>query len=176
VQGTEEAMNSDKPRTGDPQRTGPSVNRGRSKQDYGTPWGFIRSVEAKWGPLIADLAASGQNKKAAAYYSIENDALSRSWSQDFPEGNLWLNPPFANISPWAEKCKEEGVRRDGLIFLLVPASIGTDWFAQHVHRHARVLGLSPRLIFEGTKDPYPKDLMLCLFGKATDGFDVWRWS
>ncbi len=159
-------------------KTGASLNRGRSKQDYGTPWPFIRAVEAKWGMILHDLACTRANAKApSGYYFDEGiDALKQSWADDFPAGNLWLNPPFANIDPWAEKCAVEGPMRHGLIFLLTPASIGTDWFANRVWRRARVLGISPRLTFEGTEDPYPKDLMLSIFGRATDGFDVWRWN
>lgn len=161
----------------DIERTGPSINKGRSKQDYGTPWPFIRAVEAKWGPLVHDLACTRENAKApSGYYFPEDDAFKHSWSKDFPSGNLWLNPPFANIDPWAERCAWEGIRRDGLIFLLTPASIGTDWFRARVWGNARVLGISPRLTFEGTDDPYPKDLMLSIFGKATDGFALWRWA
>lgn len=56
-----------------------------------------------------------------------------------------------------------------------PASIGSNWFAEHVHRRALVLGLNgPRLKFEGSPDPYPKDLMLVCYGESP-GFDVWRW-
>lgn len=159
-------------------RTGPSVNKGRSKQDYGTPVDFIRAVEAKWGPMVHDLACTRANAKApSGYYFDEGvDSLMREWAKEFPEGNLWLNPPFANIEVWAEKCAREGQERFGLIFLLTPASIGTDWFARHVWGTARVLGISPRLTFEGTEDPYPKDLMLSIFGKATDGFGLWRWK
>lgn len=157
-------------------KTGASLNRGRSKQDYGTPWAFVRAVEAKWGPMVHDLACTRENAKApSGYYYPEDDALDRSWSADFPTGNLWLNPPFYNIGVWAEKCAYSATKRDGLIFLLTPASIGTDWFAARVWPSARVLGISPRITFEGTEDPYPKDLMLSIFGKATSGFDVWRW-
>lgn len=159
-------------------RTGPSVNKGRSKQDYGTPWPFIRAVAQKWGPLVGDLACTRENAKADRGYYFEEgiDSLQHEWGRDFPTGNLWLNPPFANIAPWAEKCADEAWKRDGLIFLLVPASIGTDWFAAHVWEKARVLGISPRITFEGTTDPYSKDLMLCLFGKGTAGFGLWRWQ
>ena len=38
-----------------------------------------------------------------------------------------------------------------------------------------VLGLSPRLTFEGETDAYPKDLMLSVFGFGLHGFDTWRW-
>ena len=158
-------------------RTGPSINKGRSKQDHGTPWGFVRAVEAKWGPMVHDLACTRENAKApSGYYFPEVDSLAQNWSKDFPTGNLWLNPPFANIGEWAAKCANEGVRRDGLIFLLTPASIGTEWFADHVYGNARVLGIRPRLTFEGSTDCYPKDLCLSIFGKATDGFALWRWD
>lgn len=150
--------------------------RGQAKQDYGTPWEFVDAVASKWGPIVHDLACTRANAKApSGYYHPEVDALTRDWSADFPTGNLWLNPPFKTIEPWAEKCAFHGIRRDGLIFLLTPASIGTDWFRARVYGNARVLGVSPRLTFEGEKDPYPKDLMLSIFGKATDGFALWRW-
>lgn len=159
-------------------RTGPTVNKGKSKQDYGTPWAFIRAVEAKWGPIIHDIACTRANAKAlSGYYFDEGlDAFARSWSADFPTGNLWLNPPFADIDPWAEMCAFHAIRRDGLIFMLTPASIGTEWFRAHVWENARVLGLGPRMTFEGAEDPYPKDLMLSIFGRATAGFDLWRWA
>lgn len=158
-------------------KTGASLNRGRSNQVVGTPWDFIRAVENRWGRLVADLACTNANSKAPAGYCLDKgvDSLTADWSRDFPAGNLWLNPPFASIDPWAEKCATHGARRDGLIFLLTPASIGTDWFRARVWGNARVFGLSPRITFEGEKDPYPKDLMLSVFGKATAGFDLWRW-
>lgn len=146
-----------------------------SRQDYGTPWEFIRAVEAKWGPIVCDLAAHAGNAKAPLYYDESRNSLSVSWAREHPTGNLWLNPPFSHIEPWAESAAYAATRRDGLILMLTPASIGTDWFRHRVHGNARVLGISPRITFEGAKDPYPKDLMLSIFGKATGGFDVWRW-
>ncbi len=157
-------------------KTGASHNRGRSKQYYGTPWTLIRAVEQKWGPLVADLAASQENAKASDWIDEATDSFNVSWSARWPHGNLWLNPPFANIGPWAERCAFHASRRCGLIFLLTPASIGTDWFRARVFPNAMVLGISPHITFEGTKDPYPKDLMLSVFGKATKGFDLWRWT
>lgn len=150
--------------------------RGQSKQDYGTPWEFIEAVELRFGDITHDLAASSGNAKAETWYGEAEDSLSLPWSLAHPHGNLWLNPPFANIAPWAEKCFQESAARGGLILFLTPASIGSNWFAEHVHRKAFVLGLAPRLTFEGTPDPYPKDLMLSVFGAGLNGFDTWRWK
>lgn len=156
------------------ERTGASLNRGRSRQDYGTPWAFIEACTARFGPLAWDLAASSTNAKAPRFYDEAADSLKQDWRK-LP-GTLWLNPPFANIAPWAEKCAVDGSDRCGLLLFLTPASIGTDWFSRHVERNAVVLGLSPRLTFEGTSDPYPKDLMLSVFGYGLTGFGVWRWD
>lgn len=160
------------------ERTGASLNRGRSKQDYGTPWEFIRAVEARFGPLVFDLAATAENRKAPLHWGpdVGIDSLTRDWAKAHPTGNLWLNPPFSNIEWWASKAANEAPFRHGLILMLTPASIGANWFAANVNRKAMVLGLSPRLTFEGTNDPYPKDRMLSVFGLGMSGFDVWRWD
>lgn len=154
-----------------------------TKQDYGTPWEFIRAVEARFGRIEWDLAAHDENAKCVNFIGPDRDSLTVDWAELSPTGTLWLNPPFKNIDPWAEKCAAEGARRHGLIAMLTPASVGTDWFARYVHRKAIVLGLSPRMTFEGTvnpktgkPEPYPKDLMLSVFGMGMNGFDVWRWK
>lgn len=163
-------------------RTGPSIKRGKSAQDYETPKEFIEAVEKRFGRLEWDLAANAKNKKALNYFGPDHknpdcrDALSADCDWDSllgGGGTLWLNPPFANIEAWAKKCCSVRFRR-GFTVLLTPASIGTDWFREYVRNSAFVLGISPRLTFE--KDPYPKDLMISVFGYGLHGFDSWRWD
>lgn len=153
--------------------TEPIQKPGRSKQDYGTPWEFVRVCGQCFGMPTWDLAASLENRKAPAHYDEAADSLKQDWTR--LDGTLWLNPPFADIDPWAEKCATVRDRR-GFTLLLTPASIGCGWFARHVLGKAMVLGISPRLTFEGTTAPYPKDLMLSVFGFGLSGFDQWRWD
>jgi len=157
-------------------RTGPSVNRGGSKQDYGTPLDFLRAVHNRFGLLSWDLACTSENCKAPAgfYFDQGEDALAQPWGGLL--GNLWLNPEFANIEPWAAKLAAECRDRSAFALFLTPASVGANWYARHVHGKAFVLGLSPRLTFEGTSDPYPKDLILSVYGFGLHGFDTWRWK
>lgn len=150
--------------------TGPSVNRHRSKQDFGTPWPFIRAVERRFGPIAWDLAAHAGNTKHANYFSIEQDSFKQDWHK-IP-GNLWLNPEFSDIDPWAAKCAAEMTLGAKALFL-TPASIGANWFAKHVYQKALVIGLNGRLSFDGIA-PYPKDCMLSCFGFGV-GFEVWNW-
>ena len=153
-------------------------------QTWATPWEFIRAVEVRFGPIHADLACTRENAKAGVgLFHPDVDALAVSWADRFPDGVLFVNPPFAKIEPWAAKCAIESTRRKGLILMLTPAAIGTDWFAAHVHRKAQVIGIRPRIPFDGTPinpktgkpDGFPKDLMLTVYGLGFSGFDTWRW-
>jgi len=146
----------------------------RSKQDYGTPWELIRAVEKRWGKLAVDLAANtdGGNAKAPRWL---DDALTAHWAASFKDELCWLNPPFTDIGAWAYKCKFE-MALGARVIMLTPASVGAEWFADHVEGVAHVVALRPRVVFEGCKDPYPKDCMLTLWGIREDvGFETWRW-
>lgn len=166
--------------------TMPKQKRGRSKQTYATPWEFIRAVERRFGPIAFDLAAEASTAKAPAYWGPDNgtDSLSMPWAERLPTGNLWLNPPFGDVAPWARKCAMEAPNRRGLLLMLTPASIATDWFADYVFPHAFVLAIRPRIAFEGTVpnpktgklDGFPKDLMLSVYGLGINGLGLWKWK
>lgn len=151
---------------------GPTIKRGKSRTDYPTPWEFVRAVEKRFGPLTLDLAASETNTKADSYFDVTQNSLVQPWHRY--SGNLWLNPPFDNITPWAEKCASESFL-GATIFFLTPASVGANWFRDFVHGKALVLGLNGRITFEGATDPYPKDCILSCYGLSA-GFDVWAWQ
>lgn len=157
-------------------RTMPAQKPGRSKQDYGTPLDFIAAVERRFGPLRIDLAATAENKKAPIWIAPESDSLHENTAWD-PSGLAWLNPPFANIAPWAAKCAyhaEAFAANKSRLLFLTPASVGSNWFDDHVHKKARVLFLKGRLTFEGCSDPYPKDCILSVFGERP-AYEVWDW-
>lgn len=152
--------------------SGAAHHRGSSRQNFATPPEFVHAVEARFGAITVDLAASADNAKAPAWIDEERNSLLVDWHKF--DGLLWLNPPFAHIKPWARKCDVESAL-GARIALLVPASVGSEWFNDHVHGRALVLPLRPRLTFVGADDPYPKDLMLCVFGEPA-GFEPWRWK
>ena len=154
----------------------PVQKPGYSKQTYGTPVAFIEAVEKRFGAITFDLAAGKENAKCKDYWTETDNSLTQPWAEKHPKGNLWINPPFGSIGVWAKKCAEESLKRQGLILFLTPASIGTNWFADHVHQKSMVLGISPRLTFEGETTPFPKDLMLSIYGMGFKGFDVWKWK
>ena len=151
---------------------GPTIRRGKSEQVVGTPWEFIHAVEHLFGPLKWDLAATAENAKAGQFLTPEQDSFTYKWHK--LAGLKWLNPEFGYIEPWVEKCALES-SLGAKILLLVPASVGSNWFCEYVHNRAMVMPLNGRITFVGNSDPYPKDLMLCAYG-FKPGFQPWRWN
>jgi phage N-6-adenine-methyltransferase len=156
----------------------PAQKPGRSIQTYGTPPEFIAAVKRRFGvrEFYYDLAASSENSKGRYHFCEEENSLAQDWTKHKTR-QLWLNPPFGNIQPWAQKCNmfaSVASNHGGRIFFLTPASIGANWFADHVWGPlARVIALQGRLSFDGIA-PYPKDCMLSVFG-AKPAFEVWDW-
>lgn len=149
------------------------------RQDYQTPHEFINAASRRFGVPTFDLSATtGQQIRTAIHwYTPEQDSLRQSWA-NLPEGTrvAWLNPPFANIRPWASKLTSECRWLQRWTLMLAPASVGSEWYRRHVHGKALVLSLSPRLRFVGERAPYPKDLILVCAGYGAVGFDTWRWG
>lgn len=157
--------------------TEPRQKPHKSKQTYATPREFVLAVEKRFGAIVFDLAAEAETSKAGPYscFTKEDDALVKDWVEDASgAGWLWLNPPFGDIASFAAKCAHESAR-GARILMLVPASIGSNWFRDHVLGKAMVLGLNPRMSFDGLA-MYPKDLMLCVYAHGVNGFDQWRWK
>jgi phage N-6-adenine-methyltransferase len=157
-------------------RKGAGLARHQSKQDVQTPEEFILAVEARFGLLKFDLAATDENSQANQHWgpgSKVPDSLVEDWT--LREGVLWLNPPFGDIATWAAKCATCRDRSGWLLFL-TPASVGSNWFQQHVVPNAHVIELRDRLTFVGSADPYPKDLLLSCFGYGMTGRSAWHWD
>lgn len=162
--------------------TMPRQKPGRSKQDYQTPPEFIAAVKKRLGivEFDYDIAASPINAQAADYITAEQDALAlTSWR--FGDGWNWLNPPFNNIGNFAERCVHEWCGDNVRTAMLVPASVGSNWWRDYVHccPDTLALFLNGRLTFVGETMPYPKDCALVLYGGANPSddiiYDVWSW-
>ena len=57
-----------------------------------------------------DLAATSKSAKSPRYFTIEDDALSKSWANSvdpFMPLTGWLNPPYSNVLPWVQQALAE---------------------------------------------------------------------
>lgn len=157
----------------------PKQKRGKSKQDYRTPSHFLQAVKNKFKLVRfdVDLATSGKrNSVAPVYVTEKQNSLSLDWFEEFPQEQMWLNPPFGHIRPWAKACSQFSGVFGGRIFLLTPASVGANWFEDYVFENADIYFLNGRIHFVGEKDAYPKDCMLSVFGDVEPDISIWRWK
>ena len=154
----------------------PVQKPGKSEQSVGTPIDFLDAVRRRFGTIVRDLAADIDNAVTPRCITVAGNSLVQPWAEDDPTGLLWLNPPFSDIRPWARKCAVESKMRHGLIVMLTPGGVSTNWFHDHVAPNAYVLDLNPRLRFIGHDQDYPKDLILSVFGYGLVGRAQWQWK
>lgn len=133
------------------------------------------------------------------FFSIKEDSLSQDWEfilKNPGEGKYgWLNPPFCapkkkclpgcekerckkrgfhdlydqpGISAWMEKCVLES-KKGARIVSLTLATRGTKWYRTIVRPNSLSLILCKRIAFEGSKDPYTRELQLNIFGSGMIG-------
>lgn len=162
--------------------TEPTQKPGRSKQDYGTPEAFIDAIARRFGRPDFDLAASTTNAKAAAFFTLEagQDSLKQDWAKLRNEHGeaaqvAFLNPPFGNIRPWAAKLDAECRFLPRWTLMLVPASMGSLWWNDHVLGKCQADGVT-RMQFVDADSLYPKDLALCCYGYGVTGHGFWQWT
>lgn len=150
----------------------PQQKPGRSKQDYGSPKPFLAAVCQRFGTIDFDLAARADNAVCERFYSPEEDSLKQDWT--LPGVRVaFLNPPFADIRPWAAKL-ESARHLPRWTIMLVPASMGSAWWADHILGKCQADGI-PRMAFTGADGLYPKDLAVLCAGFSVAGSGYWDW-
>jgi phage N-6-adenine-methyltransferase len=149
----------------------PQQKPGRSKQDYRTPPEFLAALKYRLDieDFTCDVAATAENSVGLSYCE---DGLEEPWARS---GWNFCNPPYGHITPWVSIAWEETYRHVRTA-MLVPASVGANWWANHVDGKAHVLFLNGRLTFQGCTAPYPKDLAVLLYTPyVKGGYEVWNW-
>lgn len=153
--------------------SGPNAPPQAGQQSYRTPRAFLDAVLRRlvWDKFDLDLACTQADCVAelGIYHDLGLDALELEW----PEGErAWLNPPFGLSKAFARKCAQSSTS----VAMLVPASVGSAWFAEYVDGKADVIFLRPRIVFlQPDGQPCPaginRDCMLAVYprGALRDG-------
>lgn len=127
--------------------SGPNSNPAVSAlQSYRTPPEFLDAVQRKFDTTIAfDLACTAEDKVAPhGFEHPTHDALASAWPTIDGRFAAWCNPPFAKAGSFARVAAESPHCRT---LMLIPASVGTRWWAEHVDGRALVVMLRPRIVF-----------------------------
>ena len=101
--------------------------------EWGSPPWLVAELAAEFahGHFDLDVAASAQNAKAPAFYTIEDDGLAQPWF-----GRCWCNPPYGytdalgrHVGAWMTKAAAEvSEGRAELVVALVRASVDAGWW------------------------------------------------
>lgn len=158
--------------------TQPTQRPHESDQVVLTPPDFLTAVQARFGPIDVDVAASSSNVCRTWFgpgSPIAQDGLAVAWPRD---AVVWCNPPFRDCAAWTRKASAE-VSRGVFSLVLTPLALETRWF-EAIEQDCCALVLRPRLRFVGHDHDYPKGLMLLvygLWGELEPGtIRPWRWK
>lgn len=139
--------------------------------EWGTPQDLYDRLDAIYNFML-DPCASHQNHKAPAYYTKEEDGLTKPW--DVP---TFMNPPYGRgIFPWIKKAAWESQIHSSVVVCLVPARTDTQWF-QYCFRNARCITFLPgRLKFvmpdgkSSDSAPFPTALVVFAPSRECAGY------
>lgn len=185
----------------------PAQRPGKSKQNYQTPKALLDAIRMRLhiNEFAWDLAADKNNTvvptffpgqsqlEQKRYYDEVDDSLTQSWNLG---GWNWCNPPYADIEPWVAKAANESLNGASTV-MLVPASVGANWWKTWVEPYAFQSFLNGRLCFipnwkdhtkidkdTGLVVPafkqrplYPKDCAILLYTPWNFiGHEIWSWE
>lgn len=167
----------------------PLQKPGHSRQDYGTPPELLNAIRKRLDILDFefDLAADETNTVVSSqnyggdiglvknHFNIEDNSLTKDWHKWGGPKWMWLNPPFANITPWVEKAYKES-KLGAHIVVLVPTSFA-EWWRDWVEGKCYITNLQGRVKFVGCPAAYPKDISILLYTPwGFRGSEVWDWK
>ncbi len=146
-----------------------------------TPKRFVHAMVQKFGPIEWDLAANAEHTVAPNFFDIQQDSLAQDWTKC--TGLKYCNMPFDRIGPWVEKAHEWKEKLFPIgdaksLLLLVPGSIDSNWWEEHVHEHCFEWRLKGRVPFYPDKPKwgFPKPLVLLEYHPCVQpGVGYWDW-
>lgn len=134
-----------------------------AKQEWNTPPCLFNQLRREFDFTI-DLAADATNAKCNAYFTAEEDALSRAeW-----HGVCWLNPPYGSqtsrLSKWVQKAfLEAQTKSDCTVVMLLPARTNTEWWHEFCMRAAEIRFIRGRPKFGDSCHGLPQPLAIVVF-------------
>lgn len=118
------------------------------KDDWATPWKFVRGVESWFGAFSLDVCAEPNTTKAPWFYTEADNGLVQRW-----DGRWWCNPPWGrgHIEAWVARAIEAIVDPDSRGCMLLPHK-SEQPFWRHIEEHAdTILEVEGRQRFVGAE-------------------------
>lgn len=140
---------------------------GSRVQTLCTPPKLLEELDFRYGLFDVDLAATTENRVARFHLGPGSElhgdathpearlALGRAFPRA-PASRLrcFCNPPFAQIPAWVDLAFWVATQLDGMVVLLVPSRVGTEWWHRLEHPEDGVVTQEDRILadrFPGSK-------------------------
>lgn len=136
------------------------INKGlmsSKSSDWCTPKDFFTMIDDVY-KFDLDPCATKENAMCPAYFTKEDDGLTRDWF-----GAVYMNPPYGReIGKWIQKAYEEVQKGNArFVVCLLPARTDTKWFHDYCVK-GEIHFIKGRLKFSN-KDSAPFPSMLVKF-------------
>lgn len=141
-----------------------------SHDEHYTPQPIIERVQAVLGVIELDPCSNSHEKPwvpAKRHYTKDDDGLFQGWVAE----SVYVNPPYSNLLPWAEKLNQELTHsklEEALV--LVPAYTDTQWWDVLCKPGPMLCFFHGRLTFEGNRSAARFPSAMFYFGQDSELF------
>lgn len=135
-----------------------SVHFSSKSNEWTTPQYLFDELNEEFN-FTLDPCATDENAKCSKYFTIEDDGLSKDWSNDV----VFMNPPYGReIKKWIKKAYEESLN-GATVVCLIPARTDTTYWHDFIFDKADdIKFLKGRLKFGNGKNsaPFPSAIVV----------------
>lgn len=125
------------------ERAVPPPPEGWTSDKWSTPPEMVRELESEFGAFDLDPCCEEHTAKAPTFYT--RDGVEQPWF-----GNVWLNPPYSNPTPWLMRARHATETGEAeLVVALLPGATDTAWFHEQVLPFAELRFIRGRVRFYG---------------------------
>ena len=124
------------------------ISNNSGDEEWLTPAVYIEAARSVMGSIDLDPASNeiaNRTVQATHYFTKEDDGLQQAWC-----GNIWLNPPYGNVSPFIEKLINSPIDQ---AIILVNNGTETAWFRKLADYSSAMVFLTGRVRFEKPDGP-----------------------
>lgn len=133
-----------------------------SKTDqWATPQDFFDALDREFS-FTLDPCADETNHKCNRYFTQEIDGLSQDWGGE----TVFCNPPYGrDIKNWVKKSRDEALKPNTTVVMLIPARTDTQYFHDYIYRkpNVEVRFIRGRLKFGNSSNSAPFPSMVVVF-------------